>query len=150
VTKALVALFVLVASPTLADPCHYVPDRGPMPKELHKGATFSGPVRWIIDGDSLCVAGATEPRTWIEVRLADFYAPELHAPGGAQAKATLERVTGKTGNAGPGRWTVCTADHRSYDRIVALCRIGGASIGDLMRRAGQREGGNGLKRNPGP
>ena len=42
-----------------------------------------------------------------------------------------------------GKRAVCTAQHRSYDRVVATCRIGGVSIGDLMRGAGIQEGGNG-------
>ena len=42
-----------------------------------------------------------------------------------------------------GKRAVCTAGHRSYDRIVANCRIGGVSISELMRRQGISEGGNG-------
>jgi hypothetical protein len=37
----------------------------------------------------------------------------------------------------------CVADHRSHDRVVATCRINGRSVGDLLRQAGAREGGNG-------
>ncbi|MCQ4052141.1 nuclease, partial [Klebsiella pneumoniae] len=29
---------------TKADPCRAIPDRGPMPSYLHRGAQFSGPV----------------------------------------------------------------------------------------------------------
>ncbi|WP_293462986.1 hypothetical protein [Phenylobacterium sp.] len=85
------------------------------------------------DGDSLCVADA---RGLIEVRLADFYAPELNKPGGRQAKAALERIA-------MGRQVTCKAGRRSYDRVVARCTLGGISLGDRMRRAGVEEGGNG-------
>jgi endonuclease YncB( thermonuclease family) len=108
-----------------------------MPTHLAKGKTFSGPVTYVGNGDSLCVAvGGRAPERLVEVRIADFYGPELNAPGGRAAKAALERVA-------KGRHAVCTAGRRSYDRVVATCRIGGVSIGDLMRGAGVQEGGNG-------
>jgi hypothetical protein len=68
------------------------------------------------------------------VRLADFYAPELHEAGGEQAKSTLSRLAN-------GRQATCIAEHQSHDRIVATCNIGGQSVGDMMRRAGVMEGG---------
>jgi len=68
--------------------------------------------------------------------VADFYAPELHSPGGAQAKAAMERVA-------MGRTLQCVAGKRSYDRVVAECTLNGTSIGDLMRREGVTEGGRG-------
>lgn len=126
----------VVAFPALADPCHAIPDKGPLPSLLKKRASFSGPVTYVGDGDSLCVALGADPSQWVEVRLADFYAPELHAPGGAQAKAALYRIAYR-------RRVLCRADHRSYDRMVARCELDGASLGDLMRRAGVREGGRG-------
>lgn len=126
-----------LAGSAAADPCKAVPDRGPMPAHLSKGRTFSGPVLYVGDGDSLCVAvGGQTPQNLVEVRLADFYAPELNAPGGRAAKGALERVA-------KGRHAVCIAGRRSYDRVVAVCRIDGAAIGDLMRAAGVEEGGNG-------
>lgn len=145
----LTILAALVATPALADPCKAIPDRGPMPAYLAKGRTFSGPVTYVGDGDSMCVdvqvmlvqrgaagraggAGAT----WVEVRVADFYAPELHAAGGREAKTALERIA-------KDKQVVCTAGRRTYDRVVGTCRIGGRTIGDLMRAAGVTEGGNG-------
>jgi endonuclease YncB( thermonuclease family) len=125
-----------MVSPALADPCHAIPDSGPVPSYLHRGATFTGPVTYVGDGDSLCVAVGLSPHDWVEVRVADFYAPELHAPGGAQAKAALERIA-------MGKTATCVAGKRSYDRVVARCTIGGVSIGERMRRAGVIEGGNG-------
>lgn len=125
-------LGVLVAlglpATALADPC-----AAALPSTGH---TFSGAVRYVGDGDSLCVGPSDDPRTWIEVRVADFYAPELHAPGGAAAKAALTRIA-------LGRQVQCRAGKRSYDRVVAHCVLGGASLGELMRRAGIGEGGNG-------
>lgn len=130
------ATLALIATTALADPCKAIPDNGPMPSYLAAGRSFSGSIVYVGDGDSLCVAIGPDPMQWVEVRVADFYAPELRAPGGPQAKATLERLT-------IGRQAVCVAGRRSYDRVVATCRIGGVNIGNLMRRAGVREGGNG-------
>lgn len=42
-----------------------------------------------------------------------------------------------------GRNAECIANHKSYDRVVATCRIGGRSVGDLLKAAGNVEGGNG-------
>lgn len=130
------SIFICVPGLAVADPCKAMPDKGPMPAHLRSGKTFSGPVTYVGDGDSLCVATGRGPQTWVEVRIADFYAPELHAPGGRKAKAALERIA-------KGKRAVCTAGRRSYDRVVATCRIGGVSIGELMRRQGISEGGNG-------
>ncbi len=133
----LAAFIVLAATPALADPCKAIPDRGPMPSYLAKGKTFSGPVTYVGDADSLCVAvGGRAPENLVEVRVADFYGPELNAPGGRAGKATLESIV-------KGRHVVCTAGRRSYDRVVAICRLGGVTIGELMRGAGVEEGGNG-------
>lgn len=126
------AIIVLAAtfysSVAFADPCE-----APLPKF---GAQFDGTVRYVGDGDSLCVGTSTDASTWIEVRLADFYAPEIHAPGGKAAKATLERIA-------MGKAVQCIAGKRSYDRVVAVCTLGGSSIADQMRRAGIPEGGRG-------
>lgn len=107
----------------LADPCH-----APLPKP---GTEFSGTVTYVGDGDSLCVG---EADGGIEVRLADFDAVELNEPGGREAKAALVSIA-------MGREMQCLADHRSYDRIVALCAIGGRRLGDLLRASGIVEGG---------
>ena len=125
-----------LAAPALADPCKAIPDRGPLPAYLARGSIFSGPVVYIGDGDSLCVAVASGPENWVEVRVADFYAPELNTPEGKRAKATLERLV-------KGKRAVCRAEKRSYDRIVAHCEVGGRSIGELMTASGVAEGGRG-------
>ncbi len=121
------------SSPAAADPC-----TAPLPTRANQ--TFAGLVRYVGDGDSLCIGASNEPGSWIEVRLADFDAPELHAASGGFAKAALEK-------AALGRSASCTAVRgrsgrvRVYDRVIALCTIGGRSIGTLLRQAGAPEGG---------
>lgn len=105
-----------------------------MPVSLAPGKAFSGLVVYIGDGDSLCVAVGPTQGNWVEVRLADFYAPELHETGGPQAKAGLEQIA-------KGKRVECVADHRSYDRVVAVCRLQGESLGTALKRAGAAEGG---------
>lgn len=128
----------LLACPAaaLADPCKAIPDKGPMPSALAPGRAFSGLVAYVGDGDSLCVALGADSARWAEVRLADFYAPELSRPGGRNAKAALERIAS-------GKRIACVAQHRSYDRVVARCTLRGRSLGDLMRAVGGPEGGHG-------
>lgn len=125
-----------LGSSAKADPCKAIPDRGAMPSYLHKGAVFSGPVTYIGDGDSLCIAMGDLPSQWVEVRLADFYAPEAGDAMGPTAKAALKSLA-------MGKRAICVADHRSYDRVVARCTVAGRSLGDALRQAGIREGGRG-------
>lgn len=136
--RCLFLIAIGVASAALADPCKAIPDRGPAPAYLSPGATFSGRVTYVGDGDSLCVALGPTPSEWVEVRLEDFYAPELHAPGGEAAKRALSRLAF-------GRQLVCQAAHQSYDRIVAACTLRGVPLGDLLRQAGVAEGGRGYR-----
>lgn len=121
-------LATLCATPAIADPCEA--------KLPRKGAVFSGVVRYVGDGDSLCVGKTKDPSTWIEVRVENFYAPELHDEGGKEARDTLRRLV-------LGKKATCIANNRTYDRIVATCSVGGITIGDLMRRNGIKEGGRG-------
>ena len=107
-----------------------------MPTYLAPGKTFSGPVVYIGDGDSLCVAVGPTQSDWVEVRLADFYARELAAPGGREAKSALGRIA-------MGKRVECVAEHRSNDRVVAVCTVQGVSLGDRMRAAGIAPGGRG-------
>ena len=127
-----------VATGAFADPCKAIPDRGPVPAYLTPGKAFSGPVVYIGDGDSLCVAVGPTQGAWVEVRLADFYAPELAAPSGRQAKAALERIA-------TGHQVDCVAEHRSYDRVVAVCTLRGVRLGDRMRAAGIMQEGRGVR-----
>lgn len=125
---------VLAASPAHADPCE-----GRLPSR--PGQQFAGSVRYIGDGDSLCVGATADPNAWIEVRLADFDAPELHSPDGKRSKAFLEQVA-------LARAVNCEARRgRSgrvivYDRVIAVCRLRDRSIGDLLRELHAPEGGN--------
>ncbi len=125
-----------------ADPCQAIPDSGPAPSWVKPGATFGGKVRFVIDGDGLCVGNSPDPKTWVEVRLSDLYAPELSEPGGQFAKATLSRLA-------MGRQAQCRIEGgkggraRSYDRLLAVCRVNGRSLGAQMRAAGIDQGGRG-------
>ena len=128
---------LILATPALGDPCKAIPDQGPAPAWLQRGAEFSGAVVYVGDGDSLCVdARGIGPQGWVEVRLADFYAPELQEEGGAEAKAALERIA-------RGRRVECVASHQSYDRIVAACMLRGRAIGVMLEGLGVMEGGRG-------
>lgn len=138
-TAFLLAAGVLActAAPVLADPCSAVPQKGPMPASLARGERFSGPVVHVGDGDSLCVAvGPRQGADWVEVRLADFHAPELKSPGGREARDTLKRLAA-------GRRVDCLSRGRTWDRVAADCRLGGRSLGERMRAAGVAEGGRG-------
>lgn len=127
----LAGFFCFVPATARADPC-----TAPLPAP---GTRFSGVVRHVIDGDGLCIGPEGRPDRWIEIRLADFYAPELNERGGRRAKARLSTLT--EGNA-----IVCVAGHRSYDRIVANCSLRGRAIGSQLRASGGREGGRGIRR----
>ncbi|RZJ19101.1 MAG: nuclease [Brevundimonas sp.] len=135
---AVTLLFVAVAGTASADPCKRIPDRGSMPPELRAGHSFSGPVVYVGDADSLCVE--TLPgrggEGWVEVRLADFFGPELNDTGGREARRALIDIA-------MGRTVTCITGRRSYDRVVARCALDGVSLGDLMRRRGVPEGGRG-------
>lgn len=129
---ALAAGLVLASAvPALADPC-----TAPLPKP---GTEFSGTVRYAGDGDQICVSDSADPSTWVEVRLADFYAEELTKPGGKEARDTLRGLV-------MGKRVDCLAERPNWDRIIAVCTVGGVSIGDRMRRAGVPEGGNGWRK----
>ena len=127
------AALMLFPAAALADPCE-----GRLPSR--QGETFSGLVRYVGDGDSLCIGPSSDPATWIEVRLSDFDAPELNGPGGREARDRLSRIAG-------GRVLACAAVRGRngrvivYDRVIAACRLNGRGVGDLLRAAGGREGG---------
>jgi len=119
------------SAPALADPCE-----GALPA---KGTTFAGVVRYVGDGDGFCVGPAGRPDRWIEVKLADFYALDLHDAGGREAKRRLERLV-------IGKLLVCRAGRRSYDRVIGACTLGGRPLGTLLREAGGIESGRGWHR----
>ena len=133
-TSAAAVFFSLVAPGVVfADPCE-----GPLPSR--QGETFSGTVRYVGDGDGLCVGTSSDPATWIEVRLADFDAPELREPLGRRSRDYLVTIV-------HGREVTCTAVRgrsgrvRSYDRVIATCLLNGRRLGDLLRDAGAPGGG---------
>ena len=112
--------------PRAADPC-----KGSLPAP---GTKFSGEVRYVDDGDSLCIGTSDNPNSWIEVRLDDFNAPRLKSSDGQNAKSALEDVA-------LGRSAQCIAGKQFGDQVVAHCILISSSIGHLMHRAGIREGG---------
>lgn len=132
---AALAFFVLfAAADASADPCTAALPSG-------EGTEFAGIVQHIIDGDSLCVGPADGGgQTWIEVRLMDFDAPESNQSGGQDAERILSRLT----LAQPAYCVVTRgrSGTRSYDRVHAICRVNGRTIGELMREASAPEGGN--------
>ncbi|RYY26186.1 MAG: nuclease [Sphingomonadales bacterium] len=128
---AIAAAGLLWSLPALADPCE-----GRLPSA---GAAFSGTVRYVGDGDGLCIGPANQPENWIEVRLGDFYAPEIHERGGSEAKTRLARLV-------MGRQLVCRAGRRSYDRVIGYCSLGGRPLGALLRAAGGFQAGRGYRR----
>lgn len=142
IRTATILAALALATPALSDPCKAIPDKGPKPTWVREGQPLSGKVTYVGDGDGLCFATGNGPNTWVEVRVSDFRAPELHEPGGKDAKAQLERIA-------KGKRVTCTPVRGDYgsiwswDRVVATCRINGVSVGDLMRGAGVVEGGNG-------
>ena len=129
----LAAAILFAPSVARADPCE-----GRLPSRA--GETFSGLVRYVGDGDSLCLGPTNDPSTWIEVRLSDFDAPELNSPTGRAARDRLSGVV-------RGRVLACAAMRGRngrvvvYDRVIAACRLNGRRVGDLLRQAGGREGG---------
>jgi len=127
-------LSLAAATMARADPCE-----GRLP--TRHGETFAGTVRYVGDGDSLCVGRTSDPNEWIEVRLADFDAPELRERDGRRGHEILTRLT-------RGRQVSCTATRGrsgrvvSHDRVIATCRLGGQRLGDLLRAQRAPQGGN--------
>lgn len=99
------------------------------------GATFTGEVRYVIDGDGFCVSDNADQKTWVGVRASDFNARELNKPGGPQARDALKEVA-------LGQPATCVAGRKSRGSTVASCMIGGKSIGDLMAEKGIAQGGS--------
>jgi len=77
----------------------------------------------VIDGDTLEVAG-------VRVRLEGVAAPELSEAGGDAARVFLERLV-------EGRVVVCApTGRRSRGRRVAVCRLDGRDLGEMVIAAG--------------
>lgn len=132
-------LIVLAASSVAkADPCE-APVQGYRP-----GEAFDGVVRYVGDGDGLCIGRSADPASWVEVRLVNWFAPELDQAGGFTARDELRRRT-------MGRRAVCVVERgfsgRTFhkDRVFARCRVEGRDVADLMQSAGVRQGGRGYR-----
>lgn len=133
--------FILVTAALLFAPAvaHADPCEGRLPSR--PGQTFSGMVRYVGDGDSICVGATPDPNEWIEVRMADFDAPELNEPNGRRSRQFLIDLT-------RGRSVTCTAERGrsgrviSHDRVIATCRMSGRRLGDLLRARRAPTGGN--------
>jgi micrococcal nuclease len=112
-TAALLALVAANAAAPAAD----------RPREQRAAAAIAGAVTRVRDGDTI-VVGRTP------VRLQGVAAPELRQPLGADARRYLRDLA-------EGRRVECEPDGtRSYDRIVAVCRLDGEDIGALLIRRG--------------
>lgn len=79
-----------IATPAMAGAC-----KGALP---HKGQTFAGRAQLVHDGDTLCIGPGADPLTWVPVRVADFYAPELSEPGGRVATLALRAIVAPVGD----------------------------------------------------
>lgn len=134
--KGFIALFAVSATGLWSVPAHADPCEGPLPT---KNTQFSGTVRYVGDGDGLCIGPAGQPERWIEVRLGDFHAPELHERGEQEAKRRLAQLV-------LGHLLTCRASRRSYDRVIGYCTLAGGPLGDVLRARGGVEGGRGWRR----
>lgn len=121
----ILAALMLAPSVVRADPCE-----GSLPERA--GTVFGGTVRYVGDGDSLCVGQSADPATWIEVRLSDHDAIELNDRGGRQPRdALVDLAMGRT-----VRCTVVRGRNgrvRSWDRVITQCRINGTPLARLLR-----------------
>ncbi len=96
-----------------------------LPQAAEKRTLIAGAVTDVRDGDTIEV-GRTA------VRLQGVAAPELRQPLGLEARRALRDLA-------EGRRVACEPDGtRSYDRVVAVCRLedGGDDIGALLVRRG--------------
>ena len=128
------AAILLAPAVARADPCE-----GRLPARA--GEAFAGTVRYVGDGVSLCLGNSADPAAWIEVRLADFDAAELHSPTDRADRDRLIQLVGR-----PRLDCVAVRGRNGraivYDRVIAACQLNGRRVGDLLRAVGGREGGN--------
>lgn len=71
-------------------PAYADPYRAPLPSQA--GMHVSGTVRYVGDGDGLCVGCSADPNKRIEVRLADNDASELSQSSGRAARTAPRRI----------------------------------------------------------
>ena len=68
----------------------------------------------------------------VEIRIARYSAPEWDEPGGPEARARMAEIL-RAG--GP---VTCASRARSYDRLIADCRLAdGRDLADTLKAAGQ-------------
>ena len=80
---------------------------------------LDGPAR-VVDGDTIVIARE-------RIRIQNFNAPELHQPGGPEAKARMEALT-------RGKVVHCDPKARDrYARLVGRCEVNGVDLGKAMR-----------------
>ena len=80
---------------------------------------LDGPA-WVVDGDTIVIGRE-------RVRIQNFNAPELHQPGGPEAKARMQALT-------LGKEVHCDGKARDrYGRLVARCSVNGRDLGQAMR-----------------
>lgn len=123
---AAMAMVAAVANPLVCPPAPSPqPARlGPSPvaactaSSPARGASFTGTVLQVIDGQTICVAFGPTPDRWVRVRLTDAGAG---LPRGAlMASAFAREVTCVAGDAdGEGVAALCTADGRSVGRAAS-------------------------------
>lgn len=99
------------------------------PDVFPEGDLWAGTATAVIDGDSFCMGD-------IEVRLRRFDAPEWDEPGGPEAREALSRVLSAAGE------LACEGHARSYDRVIATCRLAdGRTVEAALRALSAPRGG---------
>lgn len=87
------------------------------PRGAFKGAAY------VIDGDTIAIGSQ-------RFRLNGVAAPESYEPGGRAATKWMQQYLA-------GRVVTCLPNgERSYNRLVAICRVGGRDVGAMIIRAG--------------
>ncbi len=85
-----------------------------------EGASISGPVLQVIDGQTLCVAKGPTPDQWVRVRLADVYDRENRS---ALMAATFAKDV------------ICNVERRDDEGVVGRCSIDGAPLTQVVASA---------------
>lgn len=84
---------------------------------------------WCLVGPGSAIDGDTFRMGHRSVRLWGIDAPELHEAGGPAAKEALSLLL-------QDKTLTCVPKGRSYERIVARCKIEGRDLGELLTRTG--------------
>lgn len=129
-TRLCLTLIAALAATTCASAALAAPDRpaqapctGAAPAP---GASFSGPVMQVIDGDRLCVAAGPTPDQWVEVRPAGLIKAAGQSPRAARS-AMLSATFAKRLD--------CVAGDKAGGAVTAVCALGGARLSDEVEAA---------------